>query len=197
MTWPRARPPQVHGRKLGLPLGLLQLRPPEPLAAAQLAAATAQAVAAGLLAEPPAPPPPPPPAGPLAPGPGAATPLRHPASEVGAGHPGGSPGRSRGCCSPRPRHCSTAASARPLRHCVVCRGRVQGMELFAAEAYPPERRAARLSWAVTNAFVEEPRARQALLEAPSAAGRLLAVLAAAREARKVLAALAAVRGLRG
>ncbi|KXZ56908.1 hypothetical protein GPECTOR_1g819 [Gonium pectorale] len=173
----------AHGRPLGLPLGLLQLRPSDDVAARQLAAVT--------------------PAAPLHPSGGTA------GSQPAEGSPVSIGGAAEAVAGrgaqqlqeqqrrPQQQGQATAGAGRgavpPLVHPAS-----EGLDVYCHPDYPIQRRTRRLSYAAANVFLENHdfATRQELLECTSVRQRLIAVLCRAREAHRVLAALAAVKGLR-
>lgn len=163
---------RVRGHKLGLPLGLLQLRPPEQ-----------------------------PPSGPSKlgrPAPGAIGSAA--ASSAGSGHEG--PGGHGGAGAAVPYAEASASEAivahngvaQPHRHAAS-----EGLDVYANPHYPVERRVQRLSYGLAGYFyaLDDNDGKQKCLDAPSVLARLSGLLLRARKATRVLAAMAAVRGIKG
>ncbi|KAG2492704.1 hypothetical protein HYH03_009117 [Edaphochlamys debaryana] len=121
---------RVHQRRLGLPLGMLQLRPDDDLAEAQLAEAAPPAVLAAQ-----------------------AQAARVPASGAGAGASGvgvrsgsGSEAAAGGAWAAQ---AGTTGTAQPRVHPAS-----EGLDVYAHPCYPPERRALRLAYAAASIFIE-------------------------------------------
>ncbi|GIL50097.1 hypothetical protein Vafri_6393 [Volvox africanus] len=181
---------RVHQQRLGLPLGLLQLRPSDELAAVQLEAAmppsapcrqlsttttcgtTGGNMDSGLQNFS-----------------ATGVPTNRLADDVSFAV-GGIPANS---SLEAPQEQQQFITAQPRVHPAS-----EGLDVYCHSDYPLERRITRMSFAVAGIFIEaqDSASRQQLLEMTSVRMRLQDVLRRAKKARSILAAMAAVKTLR-
>ncbi|GIL77916.1 hypothetical protein Vretimale_6554 [Volvox reticuliferus] len=183
---------RVHQQRLGLPLGLLQLRPSDELTVAQLEAAMPPSVACrrpsttttcGLAANS------------IGTGfenfsaPGVVTPFDRLADNASVAVGAVLANSSAEATREQQQRCTPQPRMHPAS---------EGLDVYCHPDYPLERRIMRLSYAVAGIFIEaqDSASRQQLLETTSVRMRLQDVLRRAQKARSILAAMAAVKALR-